>query len=176
MYFVREKYVLAKLMGLTESSSLSILDIGCGGGHFELVCRRLGHQVMGIDVDFPILQDIADALGSKRTIMRVEPTAPLPNFDRKIDLVTALGVSFHFVRCPMDRRHTWSLEEWIYLLDDVINRQLRFPGRIFLRLNRNFRDGEYVPNTEVPEFCVAHGAKIVRGNIDWQLAEPIRLR
>jgi hypothetical protein len=39
------------------------------------------------------------------------------------------------------------------LLDDLINNQLRFPGRTFRRLNANVRDGKLGPNTEVLDFC-----------------------
>jgi SAM-dependent methyltransferase len=176
VFFGWDKYYLTRTLGLHKAPPMSILDIGCGPCHFDFVCRSLGHRVTSIDVEQPIFDDIAAVLGSRRTIIRVEPTAPLPNFDRKFDLVVATDVQFHDYFCGEDRYYCWSLEDWIYLLDHLINRQLCFPGRIFLRLNTNVRSGERSRNTEVLEYCAARGAKIQHSSIDWKLQGPVRLR
>lgn len=173
VYWVYEKTRLMRPLDVVSRSPMNILDLGAGGAHWGRICMELGHRVVSIDIDDPLYEDIADLMGIRRTIMRIEPDVPLPNFDRKFDLVTAIAINFHQIEWNVTY---WSLEQWKYLFNDLIVRHLRYPGRIYFELNQEFRDGQWVHNAEVLEYCRRHGATIQgRGTIDWKLEHPIRL-
>lgn len=173
VYWVYEKTRLIRPLEVASRPPMNILDLGAGGAHWGRVCMELGHHVVSIDIEDPLYEDIANLLGIRRTIMRIEPDIPLPNFDRKFDLITAIAINFHQIEWNVTY---WSLEQWKYLFNDLITRHLRYPGRIYFELNQELRDGQWVHNAEVLEYCRAHGATIQgRGTVDWKLEHPIRL-
>ena len=43
----------ARFLQLDRRKPLRLLDIGSGAGYFLFVCKRLGHSVMGLDLDWP---------------------------------------------------------------------------------------------------------------------------
>jgi SAM-dependent methyltransferase len=172
VFWTYYKLLLARTLGLDKMAPLSVLDIGCGGGHFGRVCQTLGHQVIGTDIDNPVYFDIAKALGVDRRLERLEAMTPMPDFGRKFDLVMACQIEF-------DRNSSgyWSLDNWKFLFDDLVARQLRFPGRIYITLNYEIRQGRGVFNEELMAYCAGLGASVndKRGIIDWALAAPVKL-
>jgi SAM-dependent methyltransferase len=172
VHWTYDKLRLARSLGLDNRTPLSILDLGAGGGHFARACLEFGHHVVSVDIDVPVYDDVAQLLGVRRTIMRVEPGMPLANFDRKFDLVTAIGINFHQIE--WNAVH-WSLAHWKFLFQDLTVRQLRFPGRIYFELNRECRGEDcWEYNSEVLEYCADRGAKVTdRGAIDWHFSEAI---
>lgn len=190
-YFIDHNLDVAEHLGLIGVPPLAILDIGAGAGHFAFVCTSFGHDATAIDVEAPLLDEIAAAMGVSRRIARVEPDARLPDFDRKFDLVVAESTMFNIIgwkwRGPLENDlrkppyapyRYWTLAQWRYLLADLIDNQLRYPGRIYFHLNCEIHHGEHRRNTELLNFCAAHGA-VVRheggGFIDWRLTEPVTL-
>ena len=132
-YWIGVKYELASRLGLAQGPNKSILDLGTGAGHFIAIAQRLGHRAIGTDVDVPLYAEIADLLGVKRIIQGVYRQTPLPNLEDKFDLVTALMISFNSIVHQIPRIY-WSIEDWKYLINDIIYNQLRIPGRIFFIL------------------------------------------
>src|SRR6266404_5919080 len=165
-YWTYFKLRLARELGLDKAPSLSILDLGAGAGHFARICNHFGHSITSLDVEVRVYEDIARLLNVQRTIIRIEPEMPLPNFDRKFDLITAIAINFHQIEWNM--RH-WSLDQWKFLFNDLVSRQLRFPGRIYFELNKEYRGDRLVYNPEVLEFCARNGAAVSEGGvIKWE--------
>jgi len=138
-FYTLQKLLLARDLGLNKGPPRRVLDIGTGGGHFPFVCRFLGHQAVGIDIENAIYEGIAACLGVQRTIVRVEPLKPLPNLGERFDLITASDITFNDKADLNGRRHYWSLAEWKFFLDDLIANQLRYPGTLYLRPNKEFQ-------------------------------------
>lgn len=163
------KAQLAGALGLDTAPPLSILDLGAGACHFSRVCHYFGHSTVAVDIEVPLYEDIAGVLGVQRTIHTVEPGVALPDFGRRFDLVTAVAINFHRIVVNVSY---WSLEQWKFLFNDLVSNQLRFPGRLYFELNREFRGGELVINSELIDYCASNGAEITKGYaIDWRFPE-----
>lgn len=177
VYWTYYKLVLARSLGLESCPPVSIWDIGCGGGHFSLVCEYFGHKILGTDQDHAVYRDIAAALGVDRRIDVIVPNKPTTHFGRKFDIVCANQIEFDRDHLPNGQLRSWSLEQWKFLLNDIIARQLRFPGRIHLGLNYIIRNGEATFDLDLMRYCAAHGADVTEraGIIDWKLSAPITL-
>ena len=177
VFWTYQKVKLAKTLGLETGAPLSIWDIGCGGGHFSLVCEHFGHRVIGTDQDHPVYGDIAAALGVDRKIDVILPDTATTNFGRKFELITAIQTEFDRLRPYGYPPRFWSLDQWKFLLNDLMARQLTFPGRVYIALNHEVRDGQGVFNVELMRLCAAHGAQVVerRGIIDWRMDAPVAI-
>jgi SAM-dependent methyltransferase len=137
-FYTLQKLLLAQRLGLDDGLPRRVLDIGTGGGHFPFVCRYLGHEVVGLDIENQVYEGIAACLGVERTIYRVEPGAALPALGGKFDLIVACNITFDEIatRDRERQRSYWPLAEWQYFLDDLIANQLRYPGRMYFKLNQ----------------------------------------
>jgi SAM-dependent methyltransferase len=135
VFYTWLKLQLAGELHLNEGPPKRILDIGTAAGHFPFVCRFFGHQVVGIDIENPVYEGIAACLGFQRTIVRVEPSTPLPDLGGRFDLITACNITFNEKRNPHGPRLRWSLAEWQFFLDDLVANHLRYPGVLYLQLN-----------------------------------------
>jgi len=136
VFYTWLKLRLAGELRLNEGPPRRILDIGTAAGHFPFVCRFFGHQVVGIDIENPVYEGIAACLGVERTIARVEPMTPLPDLGGRFDLITACNLTFNEKRNPQGPRLRWSPGEWQFFLDDLVVNHLRYPGVIYLQLNK----------------------------------------
>jgi SAM-dependent methyltransferase len=60
-------------LGLDLGGRKRVLDIGSGTGYFLYICRYLGHDVLGMDLDEERgFTEMVELLGVKRVIYRVE--------------------------------------------------------------------------------------------------------
>jgi len=144
---------------LHRSPPLSVLDLGCGGGFFLFILQQFGHEGLGTDIDeFPLFRELVDLFQVQRTIFRIEPFQPLPDFGRKFDLITAFSTSFN----RRTHRVWWGPEEWRYFLDDLKG-HLRPRGRVFLGLNPDSTGSYYTP--ELQACFRRYGAIIDRENV-----------
>jgi SAM-dependent methyltransferase len=187
-YFIDHNLDVVQNLGLIDARPATILDIGAGAGHFAFVCSRFGHSVTPIDVETPLLGEIAAAMGVRRLIARVEPNQPLPDFQRKFDLICAESTMFNLLnwtwrgpieqtRDPSARCDYWTLAHWRFLFADLMENHLRYPGRLYFNLNCEIHHGVHERNTELLNYCADHGANSYHkggGIIDWHLSEPIR--
>lgn len=110
-----------------------VLDVGCGSGFFLVVCRHMGREALGVDMDFdPLYGEQTEFFGVERILHRVTPGDYLPPLDRRFALVTAFMTGFNYDP-PTER--TWGTEEWLGYFD-ATRAVLEPRGRVFVRFNR----------------------------------------
>jgi len=145
---------------LHRSPPQRVLDLGCGGGFFLFILQRLGHSVLGLDVDeSPLFKELLGIFGVPRTVFRIRPFESLPNFEQQFDWITAFSIGFDRYRATNSR---WGPGEWDFLLRDL---QLRLApgGKIYLALNP-LPNGDYL-TSELQDFFSSRGAEIERERI-----------
>ncbi|HEY0368709.1 MAG TPA: class I SAM-dependent methyltransferase [Chthoniobacterales bacterium] len=129
-----------------------VLDIGCGAGYFVYICRWLGHDVVGMDIDeSPMFRDLTRLLNVQRVIWRIERYLPLPDLGAPFDLIVAHMICFNDHKTD----HVWGPNEWEFFFTDA-RRHLTSNGRIYLELNREFDGTCYTP--ELRDYFVRRGA------------------
>ena len=134
-----------------------ILDLGCGGGFFLFIAQHFGHSGVGLDIDeFPLFRELTNLLAVPRVVWTITPFQPLPEFDRKFDLITAFSTRFN--RDPADV-HVWGVKEWNFFLDDLAGR-LKPNGQVFLEINSGKVTRYY--SDEVKELFRRRGAALER--------------
>jgi SAM-dependent methyltransferase len=142
-------------LGLDLGGRKRVLDIGCGTGYFLYICRYLGHDVLGMDLDEePGFTEMVELLGVKRVIFRVEAYQPLPDLGRKFDVIAAHMICFNGHKSDK----LWKISEWEYFLNDLAEHQLAPGGQVCLELNREYDDSLYTP--ELKEYFESRGAEI----------------
>ena len=148
-------------LGLDFEPKRRILDLGCGAGYFLHISKRLGHDVLGLDIPEPAWYgDITRLLGVSRVIQRIERCTALPDLGEPFDLVTGFMVCFndHIAETP------WGIAEWRFFLDDLWTR-LRPGAVVWFELNPG-RDGtHYTP--ELKSFFEERGAIVDRNRLVW---------
>lgn len=72
---------------------------------------------------------------------------------------------------PGEAGDYWTLDQWRQLLDDLAARATKRPGRVWMRLNCEERQGGPAYNPELIDLVEARGASVDRGRgvIDWRL-------
>lgn len=141
-------------LDLDFGSRKRVLDIGCGAGYFLYICKWLGHDVLGLDLDKSVMfTDLTKLLGVPRVIWRLERSAPLPELGAKFDVITAHMICFN----DHKTNHVWGPPEWDFFLNDAL-RHLRPKGRIHLGFNEEL-DGTWY-TLELREYFLRRGARI----------------
>ena len=131
-----------------------ILDIGSGAGYFLHICRWLGHDVVGLDLDeLPMFGEMTRLLGIKRIVWRVQAFEALPDLGRKFDVITAFMICFNGHKS----KQLWGPNEWRFFLDDLESR-LNPGGRI--RLGFNHENDGSLYTEELREFFENRGGEI----------------
>jgi SAM-dependent methyltransferase len=144
----------ARFLQLDRQKTLRILDIGSGAGYFLFVCKRLGHSVMGLDLDWPpMYAEMFELLEMPRKIWRIDPFQPLPDLGRRFDLVTGFAVCFN----SHGSNTVWGVKEWEFFLDDLRRNLLSPAAKIYFELNPE-PWGYYTP--ELGEFFRKQGAAV----------------
>jgi len=144
----------ARFLQLDRCKPLGLLDIGSGAGYFLFVCKRLGHSVMGLDLDWPpMYAEMFELLEMPRKIWRIESFQPLPNLGGRVDLVTGFAVCFN----SHGSNSVWGVKEWDFFLDDVRKNVLSPRGEIYFELNPE-PWGYYTP--ELGEFFRRQGGSV----------------
>jgi SAM-dependent methyltransferase len=141
-------------LGLDLGGRKRVLDIGCGTGYFLYICKYLGHDVLGLDLDEePGFTEMVDLLGLKRKIWRIEAFQLLPDLGPKFDVIAAHMICFNGHKSDK----LWQIPEWEFFLNDL-SRHLEPRGQICLELNREYDGSLYTP--ELKEYFEARGAEI----------------
>ena len=131
-----------------------VLDIGCGAGYFLYICKWLGHDVVGLDIDeSPMFRDITKLLRVPRVIWRIQRQVRLPDLGAKFDVITAHMICFNDHKTD----HVWGPPEWEFFLHDL-QRHLRSTGRVHLEFNRELDGNWYTP--ELRDYFASRGAAI----------------
>jgi SAM-dependent methyltransferase len=131
-----------------------VLDIGCGAGYFLYICRWLGHDVLGLDIDeSAMFTDLTKLLGVPRFISRIERNVALPDLGARFDVITAYMICFNDHKTD----HVWGPAEWDFFLNDLM-RHLQPNGRIHLEFNQEFDGTWYTP--ALRDYLLRRGARI----------------
>jgi SAM-dependent methyltransferase len=81
---------------LRRTGRLHVLDIGCGAGRNAVALARLGCDVLGIDLSWPMLVSALARVRHEATAgslhVALAPMDRLPTQDRRFDLVVAHGI------------------------------------------------------------------------------------
>lgn len=88
----REQRLIADVVSPWQRRNQTLLEIGCGAGHFLEQFYHGGFDVTGIDSSEPMLERARDRMGNKATL-RLGPASHLPFDDDEFDyvaMVTAL--------------------------------------------------------------------------------------
>jgi len=142
-------------LGLDAGGRRRVLDLGCGAGYFLYICRQLGHDTLGLDIDeVPMFAEMMSLLGLRRVVARVQPFVALPRFAEKFDLITAFMICFNGHKSP----GLWRREEWSFFLDDLAT-QLSPRGRICLGFNQE-EDGKLY-SEDLRRFFAGRGAEFM---------------
>ena len=158
--WLRLNIVRAQDLRLHRCSPKAVLDLGCGGGFFLFILRRLGHSCLGLDMDvYPLFTGLLDLFQVERRVWTIRPYEALPDLGQTFDLITAFSIDFNR---DSKRDWWWGPSEWTFFLDDL-RRHLNPGGRIFLGLNPK-KDGEYY-TVGLREFFLKRGASVERENV-----------
>jgi len=75
-----------------DTSSLAVLDIGCGAGRNAVPLALSGAHVIGTDLSLPMLEAARRRTRTSRLQLVHAPMHALPVLDRSIDLIIAHGI------------------------------------------------------------------------------------
>jgi SAM-dependent methyltransferase len=146
---------------LHRSPPKRVLDLGCGGGFFLFILKRLGHSVLGLDVDqVSLYTELLNIFDVPRVVWRINAFEPLPDLGQKFDWITAFSINFNLCY-PKER--LWGPAEWDFFLLDLQQRHLAQDGRMFFGLNPTFGGNYYTP--ELHGFFLRRGADVERERI-----------
>ncbi len=135
-YFMRDSAERCFSLGLFDDGRPKrILDLGCGPGYFLSLCRSLGHEVVGVDLDDePLYNDLVDFQQIQRIEHAVTPGSPLPALDGHFDIISAFGVTFNFANGPEGL--SWAADDWTRALEGFFG-VLAPGGKVVLHFNRD---------------------------------------
>ena len=163
-YWIGISVERAQDLWLDRSAPLHILDLGCGAGYFVYVCRFLGHECIGLDVDEqPLFREATQLLQVPRIVFRITRRQSLPDLANRFDLVTAYRICFYKMFGENGRIALWRPEDWKFFLNDVRTHVLKAGGKIILDFNP-IGDGSYY-SPEVGTFFKAQGGRIFRSKV-----------
>jgi len=163
-YWIGISVERAQDLRLDRRAPLRILDLGCGAGYFAYVCRFLGHECIGLDVDEQALfREAIQLLQVPRIVFRIAPGQTLPDLGNRFDLVTAYRICFNKMFGENSRLTLWRPEDWKFFLHDVRTHVLKPDGKIILDFNPA-GDGSYY-SPEVRKLFKAQGARLFRSKV-----------
>lgn len=118
---------------------MRIFDIGSGTGYFLHICKCLGHDVLGMDIDREVIyEETFKLMGLPRIIHCIKPYQTLPDTGAPFDLITAHMTCFNFY----EDGSPWGIPEWEFFLKDLFSR-LTPTGKVQFDLNV-LRDGRHM--------------------------------
>ncbi len=141
-------------LGLDFAGAKRILDLGSGAGQFLYICKRLGHDVLGLDLPDPGIAwygEVLEVFGVRRVLSSIDPFVPLPDVGPRFDYVCAFMVCFN----RHIHENVWKIDEWRFFLDDLWT-HLKPRAVVWFELNPGLNGAHYSP--ELREFFQSRGA------------------
>lgn len=145
-------------LNLDQRTQLSILDIGCGAGWFLFLCKMLGHQVHGLDVNNnEQFNRMITMFDMDRTVHQIKPFTSLPKLNKKFDLITSFLITFN----GRNEENYWEKEEFDFFLKDLADNYARNENtRIFLQFNNEKGANNIFFSNQLKQYFVENGAEI----------------
>lgn len=167
-YLELEKWFPANLrrvlnMGLDVERKKRILDIGSGAGYLLYICKRLGHDPLGLDVpdaNAAWYGKMFELYGVPRVLWYIHPFKPLPDLGARFDYVTAFMVCFNQPKSE----DAWKIEEWRFFLDDLWT-HLKPGAIVWFELNPALDGAHYTP--ELRGYFESRGAIVDGKRLVW---------
>jgi len=141
-----------------DGKGRSILEIGCGTGHWSAIFSRLGYQVIGIDISLNMLRKAKEKhIDNLRLVAADAHNLPFP--DGRFDVVTAL-TTLEFVSRPEEAfremaRCTRKPGGRIIL--GVLNRLSRLNQQRKRKKTGTYRDAKFYSPDELREMLRVYG-------------------
>lgn len=108
-----------------------------------LVCRYLGHEVLGLDVvDNALYNIMIEYFQLPRIEVPIMANELMPTTAKPFDYITAYSINFHRYWQKGAGYQEWGTPEWTFFLEDVHSR-LTTDGIFYLRLNIDGMKGIY---------------------------------
>jgi protein-L-isoaspartate O-methyltransferase len=96
-YYPEDKYLVKKIMSLSESKNPKVLDVGCGIGHYSFLFEKYGGHVISFDYDKTVIEkaDITKKkIDSTIKFMIADGNYPEKYFNqKKFDIIFLSGFS-----------------------------------------------------------------------------------
>lgn len=136
------KIALAVRLELDRSPPKRILDLGTGPGHFAVVARFFGHEVLGTELPLRsrgmgetdhLYDALCDVFGVRRLSHKIVPFGDLAELPGGFDLVTALLAAFNVD----ERKNPWTVEHWMCFMRGLREHVLSPSGAVFFNLANN---------------------------------------
>ena len=129
--FIQHGLVRALELDLHKKSKLSILDLGTGAGYFPYICNFYGNFAECLDIAGNEFYDHStDALKLKKYHHEITYNQKLP-VDKRYDLICAYMICFNGHKTEA----LWGVQEWSVFLKQVVQKNLKDGGKIFLSFN-----------------------------------------
>jgi len=127
----------AMRLDLHNSPPSRILDLGTGPGHFPVVARFLGHEVVGTDLEQivnsksgNIYNELCTAYKVHRVVAAIKPFKVLDSVEGPYDLVTAFLAAFNVDQ----NKKPWTTEQWEFFMTHLTVGVAKPSGRLFMSL------------------------------------------
>ena len=129
--FIQHGLIRATQLNIHKKSELSILDLGTGAGYFPYICNFYGNYAECLDIEGNEYYDQStDALSLIKYHHEIVYSKKLP-IDKKYDLICAYMICFNGHKT----KELWGIHEWSIFLKNVIEKNLKEEGKIFLSFN-----------------------------------------
>jgi len=169
-----EKQLLAELLGQVQGKS--ILDIGCGTGHFSLWLVEMGYEVTAIDNSDAMLQAARAKLGDKATVQQMS-AENLEFADNSFD-IALMVTALEFVDEPEKALSEAARVARESIILGVLNKQSllgrwrKFTG---LLKRNSYSDARFFTSGELARLCrQAAAANTKQADIYWSGAVCLR--
>lgn len=128
-HFLEEKMEVFKILNLDNLTSLNVLDVGAGMGHFGSLCKHYGHNYTGTYFGRTSKQLYPFHNNANLTM---KECGLFPNYDKSIpegpwDCIVMLRTTFEL-------NAEWNKEDWIELYDLCMSK-LNPGGQLLIKSN-----------------------------------------
>ena len=129
--FIQLGLIRATQLNLHKKDNLSVLDLGTGAGYFPYICNFYGNYAECLDIEGNKFYDHStDALSLIKYHHEIVYNKKLP-IDKKYDLICAYMICFNGHKTEA----LWGVHEWSVFLREIIQKNLKDGGKIFLSFN-----------------------------------------